>query len=70
MIVDKSSIKFLTDLGDEKHFEEFFKFLDKAIAKGKTIEIIETTRIKLIENQKELEAFKEDSKELMDFKRQ
>ena len=32
MIVDMSSIKFLTDLGDEKHFEEFFKILDKSIA--------------------------------------
>jgi len=70
MILDKSSIKFLTDLGDEKHFEEFFKILDKVITKGESIEITETTRIKVIENHSDLEAFKEDAKELMDFKRQ
>jgi len=70
MIVDKSSTKFLTDLGEDKHFEEFFKILDKAIAKGEIIEITETTRIKATENHKELEAYKEDTKELMDFKKQ
>ena len=70
MIVDKSSIKFLTDLGEDKHLEEFFAILDKALARGETIEITETTKIKIIENHKQLEAYKEDAKDLMDFKKQ